>query len=165
MEPSEKLIKETQTALEKEHGRPISYDEAEKAVRFLQLLAEMVVDNALEDARRQSLLRASPAGFHFDKKGYSCRICRSGASGENSWFDEYGLKCGCCQQAINDKGVPPTVVNHDTWYSDWELEHFFGLTATALRHWRRKGWIVSRTIARGPKQCHLTLYLIGDNPE
>src|ERR1700729_1789894 len=43
MDPSEKLIKKTKAALEKEHGRPISHEEATKATEFLQFMAEMTV--------------------------------------------------------------------------------------------------------------------------
>ena len=67
---------------------------------------------------RQARLKESPGGFQFEKKGYSCRICRGAASGANSWSDEHGLKWWACQEAINQKIIPPPVATDpDSWYS------------------------------------------------
>lgn len=163
MELSKKLRADIKIALETEHGRPFSDDEVEKVAEFMKQLAEMQIEIFLEDQDRQRRLAESPGGFHLEKKGYSCRICGGAAHGENSWFDEHGLKCWTCQQAINEKIVPPTVIDKDTWYSPWELEQYFGLKGQALRRWEKKGLLVSRTINREGKRGHLTLFLLQDN--
>src|SRR5258708_77987 len=93
MELSKKLMAEIKAALEKEHVRPFSDEEVEKVADFMKNLAEMQIDIFLEDQKRQQQLKASPGGFHLGKDGYSCRICHGSASGKNSWFDQYGLKC------------------------------------------------------------------------
>lgn len=73
-------------------------EEATQRVRDLMKLAKIQFDVIKEDRWRQKLLEASPRGFHFDRKGYACLICGASASEENSWFDNYGLKCITCRQ-------------------------------------------------------------------
>jgi hypothetical protein len=164
MELSKKLMIDIKTALEKEHGRTFSDEEVENVADFLKRLAEIQVEIFLEDQERERRLTESPGGFHLEKKGYSCRICRSAASGKNSWFDEHGLKCGCCQEAINQKIVPPSVAtDSDSWYSAHELESNFGLTAVIRRKWIKKGLLIVREIVGSGKRPDLQLFLIGDN--
>ncbi len=109
-------------------------------------------------------LTESPGGFHLEKKGYSCRICEGPASGANSWFDEHGLKCRACQDAVDQKIIPPSVATDpDSWYSGHELESNFGLTAPVRRKWIKKGLLISREIPGSGKHPDLQLFLISDN--
>jgi hypothetical protein len=164
MELSKKLMKDIRAALETDHGRPFSDSEVEKVADFLKRMAEIQVEIFLEGQDRQRQLTQSPGGFHLEKKGYSCRICQGGASGKNSWFDEHGLKCGTCQEAINRKIIPPSVATDpDSWYSAYELESNFGLTAPVRRKWIKKGLLIVREIAVSGKQRGLQLFLISDN--
>jgi hypothetical protein len=164
MELSKKMMKDIKTALETDHGRPFSDEEIENVADFLKRLAEMQVEIFLEDEERQQRLTESPGGFHLEKKGYSCRICHGAASGKNSWFDEYGLKCGSCQEAINQKVIPPSVATDpDSWYSAYELESNFGLTAPIRRKWIKKGLLIVREILGSAKRPELQLFLISDN--
>jgi hypothetical protein len=163
-----KWFAELKTSLETEHGRPFADHEVEKVADFLQTLARLQVDAYLEDERRQERLRESPGGFHLDTPGYTCRICRAPTSSGDSWFDEHGLKCMACQNAINQKIIPPTVATDpDSYYTAQELEQNFALTTRIRRQWIRKGRLISRTITRFDKRPgkypDLELFLIGDN--
>lgn len=164
MEHSKKLLKDIKAALEKDHGRSFSDDEIEKVADFMKMMAEMQVEIFLEDQERQARLTESPGGFQLEKKGYSCRICHGAASGKNSWFDEHGLKCGSCQEAIKHKIIPASVaIDPDSWYSAYELESNFGLTAPMRRKWIKKGLLIAREILGSGKRPELQLFLISDN--
>src|SRR5258705_8100803 len=93
MEPSNETIQEIKNILEKEHGREFTWEEATKAAWDLANLAQIALELATEEYRRQKILEQFPKGFHLDVTGYSCLICGDSASEENSWFDKYGLKC------------------------------------------------------------------------
>ena len=123
MELSKKLMGDIKAALEKEHGRPFSDEEVDKVADFMKTLAQMQIDIFLEDQERQQRLKASPGGFHLEKVGYSCRICSNDVTGKNSWFDQYGLKCMSCQQAIDQQIIPPSVATDiESWYTPFELD-------------------------------------------
>src|SRR5438132_1385845 len=109
MEPSDKDIQKIKDGLEKEHGRNFTWEEATEAMWHTKRLAEISANELSEGWRWQELLKEHPKGFHLDVEGYSCQICDSPASGTNSWFDKYGLKCMTCQKAINDKVIPAAI--------------------------------------------------------
>jgi hypothetical protein len=164
MELSKKLTNDIRAALETDHGRSFSDEEVENVASFLQRMARLQVEIFLEDQDRLRQLIESPGGFHLEKKGHSCRICHGAAFGKNSWFDEHGLKCWPCQDAIDQKIIPPSVATDcDSWYTDYELESNFGLTAAVRRKWIKKGLLISRTIVRSDKRSHLQIFLVSDN--
>jgi hypothetical protein len=165
MEHSKKRLKDIKTALEKEHGRPISDAEGEKVADFLQTMAKLQVEVMLEDHERHERLKKSPGGFHLEKEGYTCRICQGSASGMNSWFDAYGLKCTRCQAAINRNIIPPSVAtDRDSWYTAYQLERQFGLTATIRRQLIKKRKLIARLLPRSEKRPEMELFLLSDNP-
>jgi hypothetical protein len=130
----------------------------------MKMFAQIALDIAFEDHERQQHLKESPGGFHLEKDGYSCRICHGSASGKNSWFDEHGLKCINCQQAINQQIIPLSVAtDKESWYTHFELELAFNLTPPVLRRWEKKGLLISRTIGGNGKRTHLKLFMISDN--
>jgi hypothetical protein len=164
MELTKQLKSKIKCALEIEHGRPFSDEEVEKVGDFLTGLAELHIEVLLEDEDRQRRLTASPGGFHLEKDGYCCRLCNGSAFGKDSWFDEHGLKCWSCQQAITQKIIPPSAAtDRDSWYSSHELEACFGLTAKARRKWIKNGVLIARSITRPGNRSDFELFLIGDN--
>ena len=165
MEHSKKRLAEIKTALEKEHNRPISDAEVEKVADFLQTMAKLQVEVILEDHERQERLKESPDGFHLKKEGYTCHICQGAALGTNSWFDQYGLKCTRCQTAVNETIIPPSVASdRDSWYTAYDLERRFGLTATNRRQLIKKRKLVARLLPGSDKRSELELFLLSDNP-
>jgi len=164
MNKKDKARNDLKSTLEKEHGRPISEEELDKVESFLKFMAEAAIDIALEDNRRQRKLKENPGGFHLDVKGYSCTICGKPASGENSWFDSHGLKCGLCQRGIDREDVPAWLGERkDEWYNATELEIFFSLKGAVLRNWIKKGLLSPRTIKIDGKGTHLLVFLIAEN--
>ncbi len=128
------------------------------------MYARLALDVFEEDQRRQAKLKDSPGGFHLDVPGYSCSICGSPASGENSWFDEYGLKCGFCQGGINRQEMPAWLGQRkEEWYSATELEMYFSLKGAMLRQWIKKGLLVARTVTAERQGRGLQVFLIEEN--
>ncbi len=102
---------------------------------------------AEEELRRQKILKESPKGFHLDRNGYTCPICRSSASEENSWYDQYGLKCMSCQKAINKKIIPESVAkNKESWYSKYDLEMYFNIKGVVLNKYIKQGILRDRVL-------------------
>lgn len=166
METSSKHIQEIKNFLEKEHLREFSWEEATKIERDLTCLAQLALEVAMEEHRRQKMLEQSPKGFHLDVTGYNCNICDGSASKENSWYDKYGLKCMTCQRAINKKEIPASIAkNKDSWYCKYEFESYFKIKTPVLRKWIKQGLLRARTIAGEGKTVHLQLFLIKDNKE
>jgi hypothetical protein len=162
MKKKERKLDEMRAGLVKEHGPEKAY-EIEK---FLNMLANIAVDIAMEEHRRQEKLKKHPNGFPMDKTGYSCTVCGDSASGRNSWFDSNGLKCGLCQDAIDQKEVPGWLgKRREDWYSSVELEIYFNLKKSILRHWVKKGLLVQKAIKDENGRVHLLAFLIEDNKE
>lgn len=169
MEPSKKILNKIKATLEKQHGREFTSDEVSSVATLLSRLAELALDVAKEDHRRQQLLKGSPDGFHLDKPGYTCLICGWPASGKDSWFDKYdkyGLKCMTCQKAVNDKIIPGSVAkDKESWYTKFDLERYFNLKGAFLRRLIKQGTLKDRVIPGLTTKVHLQLFLIGDNKE
>jgi hypothetical protein len=164
MNKKEKGLNELRRNLEQEYGREVSWAEIEKIENFLRNMAKITVSGLLEDQRRQEMLKEAPGGFHLDKEGYSCSICGRPAFGQKSWFDEYGLKCAICQEAIKQREVPAWLGQRkDDWYSACQLEMFFCLRGTVLRQWIKKGMLHPRTIRDEKNRVHLQLFIIDEN--
>lgn len=139
-------------------------EEAKKNIDSIKVFARIIADTVIEKVRRKKLLETSPAGFHFDKTGYSCMICGSGASGENSWNDKLGLKCMTCQKAIDKRIIPGTVATKkESWYSKTELEIYFNIKRFLLNKYIKQGLLKDRIILNAEKKQHLQLFLIKDN--
>lgn len=166
MEPSKKILKKIKATLEKEHGREFTPDEVSSVATFLMRFAELAMEVAREDHRRQQLLKGSPEGFHLDKPGYTCLICGWPASGKDSWFDKYGLKCMTCQKATNGNIIPGTVAkDKESWYTKFDLERYFNLKGALLRRSIKQGFLTDRIIPGLNTKVHLQLFLIDDNRE
>jgi len=164
MNKKEKALAKLKAKLEKEQGREIPDWEMDKVESFLRTMARIQVDGFLEDQRRQAKLKECPDGFHLEEAGYSCTICGGAASGENSWFDRYGLKCGICQGGIDRKKIPAWLgQKRDEWYSAVELEIFFSLKGRILRQWIKKRLLLVRTVSGERKGYHLQVFLIQEN--
>lgn len=162
-EPSEKDIQDIKLLLEKIHKREFSLEEATNAAWDIRRLAHILFDVVIEEGERKEKLEEFPNGFHLDSGG-TCLICRESASGKNSWFDKYGLKCMICQKAINNKVIPASIANKkESRYTKIELESYFNIEGILLNKYIRQGILKDRVIPGESKKVHLQLFLIKDN--
>lgn len=164
MKLSDKEIQKTKNVLEKQHGREITWTEATQATALLHQFAELAIDMAKEEKRKQELLEKHPKGYYYDRKEGSCLLCGEAGSRENLWFDKYGLKCVKCQKAVDTKIIPVSVIkNKESWYSKDELNKYFNITSPELRKYIKQELLIERVIFGEGKKVHLQLFLINDN--
>jgi hypothetical protein len=165
MEPSDEKIQEIKALLEKQHGREFSWEEATKAAWDIQSLARILLDAAIEEAKRKKMLEEFPKGFHLDRRG-TCLICGESTSNEKSWYDKYGLKCMTCQKAINEKIIPATIAkSKESWYSKYDLASYFNIKGALLTKYIKQAVLKDRIIPGEKKKMHLQLFLIRDNKD
>lgn len=159
-----KILKETRILLEKQHSRSFSEEEVSDAAGFVYFLAETALEQALEQAEWDEKLTEFPQGYHLQKGGV-CRICRDHVKGEDCWYDQYGLKCMLCKQAIYWKIIPAAIAQDDElYYSETGLVIYFNLEGKVLNQWIKDGLLKARTILKKDgKKKHYRIFLLSDN--
>lgn len=122
----EEQIAELRKLLEEKEGREVTDQELFEAEHWIRGYAGLVLDVFLKDEERKKKLEENPKGYHLEGEGYSCFICGTSVSNEETWYDQHGIKCLTCQNAIDKKIIPATAAsNKDSWYSTYDLEHHF----------------------------------------
>jgi hypothetical protein len=117
-----------------------------------------------QEALNEQLMH-SPKGFHSEEGG-GCVVCSTFVRGEKSWYDKNGMKCLYCQEALDKKIIPLTVLqDKESWYSRHDLERYFNLKGATLKRIIREGLIKSRIIKNEKGRAHLELFLLKDNED
>ena len=80
-------------------SKEFNWDQTMEAAENMLRLAEVLAPMEQEHQRLQRKLKEFPKGFHLEGKGYTCGICYGSCSQEETWYDEYGIKCMECQAA------------------------------------------------------------------
>lgn len=164
MKDDNKRKQELKQLMEKEHNREFSWEETSDMYDSLVRLAEIALVAAEEEKRKHDLLQEFPKGFHYNGERGKCEICDEEALGENSWFDKHGLKCMICQNAINHKIIPTTIIkDKGTWYTDHDLASFFNIGKKDLAQYIKNGFLKPRLIKTEKNKIHLRLFLLKDN--
>lgn len=160
----DKRIQELKDLIEKKEGKEISWEEASKAAHNLEGLVRLLFDHAVEDERRKKKLEEFPKGYSLEGN-FSCALCGASTHLNGNWYDKHGIKCLICQDSINRKEIPVSIVtNKDSWYSKYDLESCFNIKGSPLTAWIKKGVIKPRHITHNGK-VYDTLFLIKDNKE
>jgi hypothetical protein len=155
---------ELRELLEKERGHEITDHELFEADLWLTNYAKILYDFAKTDFKRKTKLEENPKGFHLEGKGYTCCVCHDSASDEQTWYDENGIKCLICQDALDKNIIPLTVASdHDSWYSVNDFEHSFFMKPNAVRRFVKEGLLKPRIIPNTSGKTHFQLFLIEDH--
>lgn len=163
---SDDKIEELRKILKKKKGEEVSVEEAREAAESLARFAELMYEFWVKDRRRAEKLKEHPNGYTLDGFGYNCFICGGSTPADGNWYDKWGIKCLVCQRAVNRKEIPPSLAKFkDSWYSKWELESRFNLTAPVLRRWVKEGIMKARVITNEKGKVHAQLFLLKDNRE
>lgn len=158
-------LKKLKAMLEKEHGRAITDEELDHAYRLVIHLVDIFHDSDLREIHRKKKLEENPKGFHLKGK-FTCLVCGLFAENENSWYDKNGIKCILCQNALDKKLIPKSVIrNKDSWYSIFEMERLFNIDRADLTKYVKSGLLKRRIVPSGRRKPHLELFLIRDNRE
>jgi hypothetical protein len=164
-EPSDKLIQKIKDALEKEHNREFTWEEAKKMTWEMKTFAEIAMKMADVEMQRKKRLEESPKGFHLEES-QPCELCGKRVVDTDSWYDQNGTKCIHCQRAINEKIIPVSILkNKESWYSQLELEQDFNITKNFLGKYLKQGILKDRKILNDKGKLHLQLFLIKDNKD
>lgn len=141
---------------ELEDARKNMPDATPEHLRFLRLIANIVVENTLADLEQAKQLEAEPGGFH-PERSLPCKICGENVSGEKAWFDHNGQQCMPCHQAIKD-GIIPADLTAEDFYTEIQLDIFFTLNRKMINQLIKAKHLVARKAGR------LRLFLHSDNP-
>lgn len=152
--------------LEKERGREVADQELFEAEHWLRGYAELILDLYLKDDGRKKKLEENPKGFHLEGEGYSCFICGTSVSNEQTWYDKHGIKCLTCQSAIDKKVIPASAASDkDGWYSTHDLEHSFFINRFGIRKLVKEGLLKPRIVPGAGGGIHCQLFLIKDHKD
>ncbi len=130
----------------------------------LEQLAKLSDDWKEKDKARDEKLKTNPKGFHLEGAGYNCAICGDHTPEGDNWYDEWGIKCLICQKAIDNGEIPPALAKYkDTWYTKYDFESHFNVTAPALRRWIKEGIVRPRNVSHYEQGVHTQIFLMRDN--
>jgi hypothetical protein len=132
----------------------------------LEQMAKFGEEWKKKEEERAKKLEENPNGFHLEGVGYTCFICGGSTPEGDNWYDQYGIKCLVCQKAIDAGEIPASLAKEkDSWYSKFDLEHYFNVKHHALRKWLKEGIIKARDVSYFGKGAHVQLFLIEDNKD
>jgi len=168
-ENKEKQLEELKEIYKKDRDIEMTDPEAEEAYRCLTGLAEIIYEQWVTDQRRQKKLEENPKGFHLDDNGqYTCILCKNGMQNETTWFDKWGLKCVDCQNAINKKVIPGSILKQSgdqKYYTRFDLEYHLLLKTQKVNKLIKEGVLKPRVIKNTRNYQDAHLFLIKDNKE
>lgn len=144
--------------------KEFNWEKAYEAAANLLHLAEVLAPMKREEERRQRKLKEFPKGFHLEGEGYTCFICHNSCSKEETWYDQYGIKCMGCQGAVDRGELPATAADRETWYSTYDFESEFNVRRPVLRRWVKAGLLRERVVKPEHRQ-DVHLYLIEENKD
>ena len=161
----QKAIEEFKDIYKKEHGKELSDAEASEAAHNLYGFAEILIKCAKRDFQRKQQLKKSPEGFHITDGTYNCMVCGRAVTGEESWYDQWGVKCILCQKAVKDGIVPGFVCkDHDSHYKMWELKSKFNIHSQTARKLVRQGELKARIVTTEDGKPYEYIFLKKENP-
>ncbi len=166
MDLSHERIDEFKEIYKEKNGKELSDEEAADAAYNLYGLVEIIWECAKRDTKRERQLKKEPEGFHINDGTYSCMICGNSVTGDQSWYDKWGIKCLLCQKAVKEGAVPGFVCrDHDSHYKMWELKSKFDIHPQTARKLIREGKLKARIIATADGKPHEYIFLKKENPE
>lgn len=162
----EELRAELKVLLEKEQGREITDQELFESEHWLRGFAELMLDLGIKENKRQEKLKQNPKGFHLEGEGYSCSICGSSISKEETWYDKHGIKCLTCQSAIDKKIIPASAASDkESWYTTHDFEHHFFINRYGVRKLVKEGLLKPQIVPSSNGGAHYQLFFIADHKD
>ncbi len=146
-------------------SKEFSWDHAMEMAENMLHISKVLAPMEQEHQRLERKLKQFPKGFHLEGDGYSCNICYGSCSKEETWYDQYGVKCMECQAAIDRGDLPANCSkDRDSYYSSWDIERAFNVDRYAVRRWAKAGVLKARTVKHEHHQ-DTQLFLLEDNKE
>jgi len=160
-------IEEFKRITKKVHGKDLTDEEAREGAYGIAQLAELFLEMAIEQYHRDKRMEKEPNGFHLEEGHvYSCCICHDSISGQQTWYDQSGIKCMLCQRAINRRIIPRSVCTKpDSWVPSWRITRDLHIHTSTIRKYIRNGALRVRNILDEDGGIHYQVFLLKDNHE
>lgn len=163
MEISKEYLEDFKKTFKDKYGKEYTDQEAYEAASNLLGLVEALITSAQKQLAMEKRLKKEPQGFPVNET-YNCFLCGRQVSGEESWYDKWGVKCLPCQKAVEEGIVPGFAVKErDSRYLMWELERKFGIKWQTARKLVKQGSLKARIATSGSKP-HEYIFLKKENP-
>ena len=163
---SDESIKKFKKIFEKQTGKEVSWEYAQKGAYNLTAFAELLYKQANIEHQRKLKLKEIPKGFHLEGNGYTCMICGNYISNEETWYDKWGVKCLICQKAIDKRLIPGSIAkNKKNWYSVYDLEDRFNIDKYGMKQFIKAGILKPRIVPNNNGTPHVYIFLIKDNAD
>ncbi|MFH0952644.1 MAG: hypothetical protein V1838_05735 [Patescibacteria group bacterium] len=165
MNIAKKHLEEYKRIHHEQYGEELTDEQVYEASRNLVGLAEIFVEQIITDQQRKQQLTKEPKGFHLpDGEIYNCMICYRQVSGNETWYDNYGIKCMTCQKALNDKILPTYVcTKRESWLSDWQVQDKLNLHSATVRKMIREKKLNPRIVYDNNGEKYFQLFIIKEN--
>lgn len=134
-------------------------------------LAKLFGEHDGIEAMRKRRLDKEPDGFFLNdgKEGYTCGICSESISGENTWWDLRGTRCGDCQRNLKAGVIPLEIFEDDYGYDvvikSWNFRDDYGVHPSSVKKLRREGLLHGRDLKRADGTVYYTIYMVNENKE
>jgi len=163
---SKESIEEYKKIYKDKFGKEISDQEALEQGTNLLNFFKLLYDCDRREQGWKKKLEENPKGFHLTDGTYSCCICGQNVTGDNSWYDQNGIKCLLCQKAVENNIIPPEVCHDkDDWYGVWEFDYYFKIKSATVRKFIRHGQLKARIVPNENGHTHYEILMIKDNPD
>lgn len=148
----------------KMRSKEFNWDHAMEAAENMLRLAEIVAPMQQEIERKKRKLQEFPKGYPLEGS-YTCSICYGSCSELGAWYDQYGIKCRECQDAVDRGNIPATCAGDlENHFSPSEIERAFNVDRHVVRRWAKAGILKARTV----KHAHhmdTHMFLLEDNKD
>ena len=158
-------IEEFKEIYKKEYGKELSDAEASESANNLVGFFKLIWDCSIRDAKRKRQLKKEPEGFHIIDGTYNCLVCGCSVTGDQSWYDQWGVKCLLCQKALKESVIPGFACkDHNSYYKMWELKDKFKIHPQTARKLVRQGELKARIVTTADGKPHEYIFLKKENP-
>lgn len=164
----DKSLEKFREILERDSKRKWSDDEVKDSVDRLTRFCTLIIDMYREEKLKEKKLEEFPTGYHLDDREgqYHCNICYKYITGEETWYDKYGLKCMDCQRNIDNGIIPGEICkNEDLWFKSWQLKSDLGIHPMTAKKLVREGKLKVKNLVDTTGKPYFQIYLISENKE
>ncbi|MCA9308166.1 MAG: hypothetical protein R3B92_00205 [Patescibacteria group bacterium] len=162
----DKIIEDIKN-LGRKSGKEFTDKEAEDINNWLHKFANIVLDHAIAEHKRQKKLENDPKGFELEPSDYwDCPVCKRTLSGDNFWFDKHGRKCKDCQKMLNKKVIPVKILkDRNCWLTDWQITDRLKIHPATRDKLIREGKIIVRKLTDTQGAVYCRIYLKSENSQ
>lgn len=165
MQAHDKFFKEAKEILK--HVSSFEFDDVQvkMVLEFCIKLAQTTVKLSDIHIEREHRLKREGDGFELESDGYSCMVCNSPMTVNESWYSRFGQTCRKCYKALNDSVLPSFVSKYpNSYYGIGQLKSNFKINAGKAKSLIRDGKLHARIILNEDGTPYKYIFLKKENP-